>query len=471
MSSHDTAAVLVEPATATDSTSVRRGSMSDKKVATSPRTDAAPFGRTEGSGPEVSSFALDNGLDVVVIPDRRVPVVTHMVWYRNGSADDPLGQSGIAHFLEHLMFKGTERHPAGEFSQVVSALGGQENAFTSFDYTAYFQRVAKEHLGTMMEFEADRMIGLVLDDAVVAPERDVVLEERRMRVETDPAAQLSEAMAAALFVHHPYGIPIIGWMHEIETLDREHALDYYRRFYTPENAILVVAGDVADGEVRRLAEATYGRVAPRGAQPIRRRPCEPEPRAARRVAVADPKVEQPTLQRLYLTPSCISSKGREALALELLAEILGGGPTSYLYRKLVMERAVAVNAGSWYMGSAMEDTRFSIYAVPGAGISLEALEATVDETIARIKADALDGDSIARAKARLVAETIYASDSQSSLARIYGSALAIGETIEEVRRWPFDIESVTPDDLAGAAERYLAAPRSVTGFLRNAPAA
>ena len=471
MSTHDTAAVPVEPATATDSTSVRRGSMSDKRVATSPRTDAAPFGRTEGSGPEVSSFALDNGLDVVVIPDRRVPVVTHMVWYRNGSADDPLGQSGIAHFLEHLMFKGTERHPAGEFSQVVSALGGQENAFTSFDYTAYFQRVAKEHLGTMMEFEADRMIGLVLDDAVVAPERDVVLEERRMRVETDPAAQLSEAMAAALFVHHPYGIPIIGWMHEIETLDREHALDYYRRFYTPENAILVVAGDVADGEVRRLAEATYGRVAPRGAKPIRRRPREPEPRAARRVAVADPKVEQPTLQRLYLTPSCISGKGREALALELLAEILGGGPTSYLYRKLVMERAVAVNAGSWYMGSAMEDTRFSIYAVPGAGISLEALEAAVDETIARIKADALDVDSIARAKARLVAETIYASDSQSSLARIYGSALAIGETIEEVRRWPFDIESVTPDDLAGAAERYLAAPRSVTGFLRNAPAA
>jgi len=189
------------------------------------------------------------------------------------------------------------------------------------------------------------------------------------------------------------------------------------------------------------------------------------------VAVADPKVEQPTLQRLYLTPSCISGKGREALALELFAEILGGGPTSYLYRKLVMERAVAVNAGSWYMGSAMEDTRFSIYAVPGAGISLEALEAAVDETIARIKTDALDVDSIARAKARLVAETIYASDSQSSLARIYGSALAIGETIEEVRRWPFDIESVTPDDLAGAAERYLAAPRSVTGFLRNAPAA
>src|ERR671929_832915 len=233
------------------------------------RADASSFGRTEGSGPNLSSFTLDNGLDVIVVPDHRAPVVTHMIWYRNGSADDPIGQSGIAHFLEHLMFKGTEKHPAGEFSQVVSALGGQENAFTSFDYTAYFQRVAREHLKTMMEFEADRMTGLVLDDAVVAPERDVVLEERRMRVETDPAAQLSEAMATALFVHHPYGNPIIGWMHEIETLDREHALAYYRRFYTPENAILVVAGDVVEEEVRRLADRTYGRVAPQGARPTR----------------------------------------------------------------------------------------------------------------------------------------------------------------------------------------------------------
>ena len=445
--------------------------MTDKRVATSPRTDAAPFGRTEGSGPEVSSFALDNGLEVVVIPDRRVPVVTHMVWYRNGSADDPFGQSGIAHFLEHLMFKGTERHPAGEFSQVVSALGGQENAFTSFDYTAYFQRVAKENLQTMMEFEADRMTGLVLDDGVVAPERDVVLEERRMRVETDPAAQLSEAMAASLFVHHPYGIPIIGWMHEIETLNREHALAYYRRFYTPENAILVVAGDITEGEVRKLVDRTYAHVAPRGDKPIRLRPREPEPRAARHVCVADPKVEQPTLQRLYLTPSCRTGRGRDALALELLAEVLGGGPTSYLYRKLVLDLGIAVNAGSWYMGSAMEDTRFSIYAVPAAGVELEKLEAALDEAIARIASEALDAESIERAKTRLVAETIYASDSQSSLARIYGSALAIGETIEEVRRWPAEIEAVLRDDLVSVAERFLSRPRSVTGYLLTAAAA
>src|SRR5829696_1729605 len=445
--------------------------MADTSGAATLRTEAAPFGRTDGGGPEVSSFNLDNGLEVVVVPDHRVPVVTHMVWYRNGSADDPVGQSGIAHFLEHLMFKGTSRHPAGEFSQVVSALGGQENAFTSYDYTAYFQRVAREHLRTMMEFEADRMTGLVLDEAVVAPERDVVLEERRMRVETDPAAQLSEAMAAALFVRHPYGTPIIGWMHEIEGLDRDHALAYYRRFYTPENAILVVAGDVEPDEVCRLADDTYGRIAPRGERPERRRPREPEPRAARHITVADPKVEQPVLQRLYLAPSTRTAGTRESYALELLAEMLGGGPTAHLYRKLVLEQGLAVNAGAWYMASAIDDTRFSIYAVPAAGVPLPQLEEALDAAIRSAPAEALDADAIERGKTRLVAETIYASDSQSSLARIYGSALAIGEPIESVRRWPAAIEAVTRDDLAGASERFLVPRRSVTGHLAKADAA
>jgi zinc protease len=436
-------------------------------AAMSLRTESASHGRTEGGGPAVSSFVLDNGLDVVVIPDTRVPVVTHMIWYRNGSADDPLGRSGIAHFLEHLMFKGTERHPAGEFSQVVSALGGQENAFTSFDYTAYFQRVSREHLKTMMAFEADRMAGLAFDEAVVGPERDVVLEERRMRVETDPSAQLAEAMAAALFVHHPYGIPIIGWMHEIETLDRDDALAYYRRFYTPENAILVVAGDVTAHAVRGLAEATYGTIAPRGERPVRFRPREPEPRAARHVTVADPKVEQPTLQRLYLAPSSRTADGPAAHALEVLAELLGGGPTSHLYRKLVLERGVAVNAGAWYMGSAIEDTRFSVYAVPAQGVALEGLERALDDVIGALVDEALDKDAIERAKTRLIAETVYASDSQSSLARIYGSALAIGETLADVRRWPAEIEAVSRADLAMAAERYLTLRRSVTGHLRQ----
>ncbi|GJD29185.1 putative zinc protease [Methylobacterium adhaesivum] len=438
---------------------------SSRRHASASRVEAAPLGRSEAGGPDVGAFTLDNGLDVVVVPDHRAPVVTHMVWYRNGSADDPRGQSGIAHFLEHLMFKGTERHPVGAFSKAVSGLGGQENAFTSYDYTAYFQRVARDHLKTMMEFEADRMTGLVLDDAVVAPERDVVLEERRMRVETDPSAQLSEAMAASLFVHHPYGTPIIGWMHEIEDLNRTHALNYYKRFYTPENAILVVAGDVTAEDVRRMADDTYGRVTPQGARPVRVRAREPEPKALRRLAVADPKVEQPTLQRLYLTPSCITAQDGECHALELLAEVMGGGSTSYLYRKLVMELGVAVNAGAWYMGSAIDDTRFSVYAIPAEGVSLEKLEEEVDRVLRRAPSEALTAEAIERAKTRLVAETVYSSDSQSSLARIYGSALAIGESIDEVLRWPSDIEGVTQARLAAVAERYLVPQRSVTGYL------
>src|SRR5262245_41573424 len=223
---------------------------------------AASSGHAAGSGPEVSHFTLANGLEVVVIPDRRTPVVTHMVWYKVGSADEPPGTSGIAHFLEHLMFKGTAKHPAGQFSKTLSILGGQENAFTSTDYTGYFQRTTREHLPTLMEFEADRMTGLVLTDDVVRPELQVVLEEQNTRVANNPGARLGEQVVAALYLNHPYGRPVIGWRHEIEKLNREDALAFYRRFYTPNNAVVVVAGDVTAEEVRALAEKTYAKVEP-----------------------------------------------------------------------------------------------------------------------------------------------------------------------------------------------------------------
>ena len=209
--------------------------------------------------PAITNFVLPNGLEVVVIPDHRAPVVTHMLWYRVGSADETPGKSGLAHFLEHLMFKGTTKHPAG-FSQVVATIGGQENAFTSSDYTGYFQRVPRDQLKAMMEFEADRMTGLVLTDEVVKPELSVVLEEHNMRVANNPAARLGEQMEAALYLNHPYGRPVIGWRQEIEKLNRQDALDFYRRFYTPNNAVLVIAGDVTAAEVKKLAEETYGKV-------------------------------------------------------------------------------------------------------------------------------------------------------------------------------------------------------------------
>ena len=422
-------------------------------------------GQSNGDGPAISDFRLDNGMEVVVIPDHRAPVVTHMVWYRNGSADDPLGKSGIAHFLEHLMFKGTKNHKQGAFSEMVAELGGQENAFTSNDYTAYFQRVAKEHLAVMMGFEADRMTNLVLTDEVVAPERDVVLEERRMRTDSDPSSQLNEAVQAALFTHHPYGKPIIGWMHEIEDLGREDALAYYVRFYTPENAILIVAGDVTEGEVRTLAQETYGKIPARGERPVRRRPREPEPRAERLVKLSDEKVEQPSHQRVYLTPSYATAKPGEAEALELLGHLLGGGQTSLLYASLVVDQKIAVMAGAYYMGTALDDTRFWVYAVPAPEVSLEDLDAAVLDVIARVADEGVKEEDLARAKTRLIADAVYAQDNQASLARWYGAALTTGTTVEDVRQWPARVDAVTAEDIRQACRQWLEPRRAVTGFL------
>ncbi len=415
--------------------------------------------------PAIVDFRLDNGLSVVVIPDHRAPIVTHMVWYRNGSADDPPGKSGIAHFLEHLMFKGTKLHPQGEFSEVVAELGGQENAFTSNDYTAYFQRVAKEHLGVMMEFEADRMTGLALTDEVVAPEREVVMEERRMHCDADPGAQLNEAVQATLFTHHPYGVPIIGWSHEIEGLSRVDALDYYHRFYTPENAILIVAGAVEADEVRRLAALSYGKIKPRGEPPQRKRPQEPAPVARRLVTLNDEKVEQPSWQRCYVAPSFRIARPGEAEALEVLAHLLGGGQTSLLYRSLVLDQQIAVAAGAHYMGTALDETRFFLYAMPSPGVTMQALDAAIDGVLGRFVADSVDANALERAKTRLVADAIYAQDSQAMLARWYGSALATGLSMEDVRQWPARIEAVEPASIIAAATKYLDRRKAVTGYL------
>jgi zinc protease len=429
-----------------------------------PGSDAAAAGNT-GKGPGLSQFKLDNGLDVLVIPDHRAPVVTHMIWYRNGSADDPSLKSGIAHFLEHLMFKGTHKHPKGEFSDMVAELGGQENAFTSYDFTAYYQRVPKEHLRVMMEFEADRMTNLVLTDEIVAPERDVVLEERRMRTDNDPAQQLGEEMSAALYAHHPYGTPVIGWHHEIEQLGRQDALDYYARFYTPENAIVIVAGDVEEDEVRAMASETYGAIPARGEAPRRTRPQEPEPRAHKLVSLADEKVEQPIAQQLYLLPSYRTAKPGEGEALDLLAHILGGGLTSHLYSKLVLEKKIAVAAGASYWGNAYDDTRFHIYAVPPPGISLEELEDAVIDVIDDMCETLVAPDELTRAKTRLIADTVYAQDSQVTLARVYGMSITTGSSVEDVLKWPERIEAVSAGDIRDAARKWLQRRRSVTGYL------
>ena len=416
-------------------------------------------------GPNVTYFKLTNGLEIVVIPDHRTPVITHMVWYKVGSADELAGKSGIAHFLEHLMFKGTAKNPIGRFSKAVASIGGQENAFTTADYTGYFQRTSREHLKTLMEFEADRMTGLVLTDAVVRPELNVVLEEQNQRVANNPGARLSEQLEAALYLNHPYGKPVIGWRHEIEQLNREDALAFYRRFYTPNNAVLVVAGDVTADEVKKLAEATYGKVAPRAKIAPRQRPQEPEQRAPRHVELADPRVEQPSLQRYYLVPSATSAKAGEAEALDVLAHILGNGATSRLYNILVVERGLAVNAGGWYQDTALDATRFGIFGTPKPGVTLPQLEEAMDAVIAEVVANGVAADEVERAKNKLLADTIFAQDNQATLARWYGAALSTGSTVERVTTWPDRLRAVNAEAVREAARAWLDKRRSVTGYL------
>jgi zinc protease len=414
---------------------------------------------------QVADYKLTNGLELVVIPDHRAPVVTHMIWYKVGAADEVAGHSGLAHFLEHLMFKGTAKHPAGEFSQVVASLGGQENAFTTSDYTGYFQRVPSGDLATVMAFEADRMTGLQLTDEVVLPEREVILEEQNQRVGNNPRARLSEQIAAALYLNSPYGRPVIGWRHEMEQLTRDDAIGFYRRFYGPNNAVVVIAGDVTPEAALKLAEDTYGKAAPHASIAPRVRPREPKPTAARSLTLADPRVELPIVQRDYLVPSFHTAKPGQSEALEVLAHVLGSGSNSRLYRALVMDQKIAVAAGAWYDSSALDDSRFGVYGSPKDGVTLPQLETAIDAVIADVAAKGITVEELDRTKTRLIADAVYAHDSQASMARWYGSALTTGATVEDVTHWPDRVRKVTAEAVQDAARQWLDKRRSVTGYL------
>ena len=293
-------------------------------------------GRAEAELFNAKSVTLANGLQVVVIENHRSPVIAQMLFYRAGGADAPPGKSGIAHFLEHLMFKGTPSVPDGEFSRRIVRLGGVENAFTTQDYTAYWQTIARQHLALVMQMEADRMTHLMLREDEVLSERDVIIEERRQRVDDDPSGRLQEMMQAALFLNHPYRLPVLGWEHEMHGLTRADALAFYRRWYAPNNAVLVIAGDTTMAEVKALAEKYFGPI-PARALPPRERLREPPSFAARTVTLKDPNVQQAIWERIYLAPADRNDLQKTA-ALDLLGELLAGGSTSRLYRDLVVKQ-------------------------------------------------------------------------------------------------------------------------------------
>jgi zinc protease len=410
------------------------------------------------------TFALDNGMQVIVVTDRRAPVVTHHGWYKVGSADSPPGKSGLAHFLEHLMFKGTDNLAPGQFSEIVARNGGNENAFTGQDYTGYYQTIAKDRLELVMEMEADRMTNLVLDDAAVLPERDVVLEERSQRVDNDPGSRLSEQISAAQFLNHPYRLPVIGWRHEMESYTREDALDFYRRWYAPNNAVLIVAGDIDAEELRPLAERYYGSIPPRDV-PERVRLHEPPQQAAREVELSDPRVRQPSWSRSYLAPSYTAGATEHAYPLQVLADILGGTSTSRLYRSLVIDQKLASSAGAYYRGSALDDATFSIYASPRPGVGFNEIEAAVEAELAKLAMQPITEDEVARSTRRLVDQAVYARDSLSSAVRSFGIAFATGRTAEDVEAWPARIAAVDAGQVGEAAAYVFRPERSVTGRL------
>jgi len=417
----------------------------------------------ESSG-KVTDFMLDNGMQVVVIEDHRAPVVQHMLWYRAGSADEPKGSSGVAHFLEHLLFKATDKLEAGELSATVAANGGRDNAFTSYDYTAYFQRIAADRLELMMTMEADRMKNIRLTPENIATERNVIIEERNQRTENNPQALFGEQVSAAQYLNHRYGTPVIGWMHEMEELDLDDALGFYELYYSPNNAILVVSGDVTPDNVRALAEKHYAAIPANPDLPERLRTEEPLQNAERRVIFRDARVAQPYISRSYLVPGRDSGAQETAAALTILAEILGGGTTSYLAEKLQFDTQTATYSSAWYSGVSLDDTTFRMVVVPSDGVSLEEGEAAMDNALAEFMEAGVDPEQLDRIKLQIRAAEIYAQDNVDGIANRYGSALTSGLTIEDVQAWPAILDAITAEDIMEAA-KLLRREASVTGWL------
>ncbi len=425
---------------------------------------ASPLLAKEGHE-AVTTFTLDNGMDVVVVEDHRAPVVQHMVWYRAGSADEPIGSSGVAHFLEHLLFKATDTMEAGELSATVAANGGNDNAFTSYDYTAYFQRVAADRLELMMRMEADRMRNIRLTENDIVTERDVILEERNQRTENNPRALFGEQMNAAQYLNHRYGVPIIGWKHEMEELDMDDALSFYQTHYAPNNAILVVTGDVDPDEVKLLADQYYGVIPANPDLPERIRSQEPPQTAERRLTYKDARVSQPYVQRSYLAPERDAGAQEKAAALFLLAELLGGSTTSYLNEKLQFEQQLVVYTGAFYRGVSLDDTTFDLIVVPAEGVSLQEAEDAMDQVVSDFIAEGVNEEDLDRIKMQLRAAQTYARDNVDGIGNRYGRALTSGLTVEDVQAWPNILQAVTSDDIIAAAREVIQPETSVTGWL------
>jgi zinc protease len=410
------------------------------------------------------TFVLANGLQVVVLPSHRAPIVTQVVVYKVGSADEVFGHTGIAHFLEHMMFKGTPTLGPGEFSRIVARNGGRENAFTDFDVTGYHQTIAADRLELVMRMEADRMANLHIVEKELTPERQVVLEERRQRVDNVPSSLLDEAAREQLFgLHKPYGMPVSGYVEDVKKYGPADLTAFYKQHYTPNNAALIVAGDTNGEAVRKLAERYYGPLAKRPVE-ARRRPSEGGSALPQRVIRADPRVAETRWSRDYLAPSIRMGETRHAYPLAVLARVLGGSETSRLWRSLVLDRKLVLSASAGYSGASLGLTSFGFDAQPADG-GVPELESALADEIKKLLDNGVTHEEVEGAQNRMLAQAIYAQDSLASGPSLYGAVLSTGGTVADVDAGPGRIAAVTPADVLAAARDVLREDRAVTSVL------
>lgn len=405
------------------------------------------------------SFALENGLNVIVIPNHRAPVVTHMIWYKIGGADEPRGKSGITHFLEHLMFKGTEKFPGGTFSSNIRKFGGNDNAFTSHDYTAYYQNIPKAYLEKVMEMESDRMNNLTLSKEDIEHEREVVLEERKQRIDGNPQALFQERLMNAIYINHPYGTPVIGWEGEIKNLTREDALASYTKWYAPNNAVLVISGDITLDEAKTLVQKHYGVINPSPDIPEKRyRPPIAPLVSEHRIVMQDEKVGQPILRKVFRAP-------RGDKALEIAADILGGSTSSRLYKNLVLKHKKAITVSVNYDPAQLNDTVLIINATPTADTSIKDLEIAINKELRDFVAGGVTPEEVNSAKEKMLAELIYYSDSLQGPAIFFGMHITSGFKLSYIENMDKQIKNVSLESVNQSIKKTFINAFSVTGVL------
>ena len=412
----------------------------------------------------VERFSLRNGLTVVVMPNARIPAVTHLLLVKAGGADDPYGKTGVAHYIEHLMFSGTPTHPAGSYERAVSRLGGEQNAFTTRDYTGYYATVPKEALEEVMQLDVDRLQHMQFTPEQATRELKVITEERNTRVENNPGALLGEQIDAISFLNHPYRQPLIGWAEDMATFTGNDAKRYFDRHYKPSNMVLVVAGDVEPSRVRKLAQRYYGKL-PAGLTPPRHWPKEPPLRITRHAEMRDEKVQAPRLIRQYTAPSLQEGEKDQVMPLHVMAQYLGGGQTSLLYQRLVREQKLASTVSADFDGFTVGPGLFRIYATPRDGVSLATLEKAMDAVIEQALGTPPGEADVTRAKTQLKAEVIFAQDGLQGLAQLVGAIYAIGLDENYFYGWSDAVEKVSALEMLEAAQSVLAPHRRITGWL------